>query len=160
DLVRERGGEQEVLAPRGQHPENPANVADEAHVEHAIRFVQHENLDAGQVEGPALHVVEQAARRGDDDVDALAQLLDLRVHADAPEDHGRPERQVAAVRAYALADLRRELARRHQDQRPHAALRGVRYLQALQQRQREAGGLAGAGLRADENVAYFEDRRD
>ncbi len=32
--------------------------------------------------------------------------------------------------------------------------------EALQQRQREAGGLAGAGLRAGEHVAALEDRRD
>ena len=43
DLVGEGGGEQQVLALLGQHREHPADVADEAHVEHAVRLVEHES---------------------------------------------------------------------------------------------------------------------
>ena len=40
DLVRERGREQEVLAARRQQGEDPANVADEAHVQHPVGLVE------------------------------------------------------------------------------------------------------------------------
>ena len=112
DLVREGGREQQVLARRGQQGEDLADVVDEAHVEHAVGFVQHQDLDLAQVDGLLLHVVEQAAGRGDDDVDAAAQRVDLRLHADAAVDDGGLQLQVLAVGADALLDLQRELARR------------------------------------------------
>ena len=40
-----------------------------------------------EVERALAVVVEQAAGRGDEDVDAAAQLVDLRLHADAAEHH-------------------------------------------------------------------------
>jgi hypothetical protein len=43
---------------------------DEAHVEHAIGFVEHQDLDAGQVHVLLLVQVEQAARRGDQHIEA------------------------------------------------------------------------------------------
>jgi hypothetical protein len=41
---------------------------------------------ASRLRGAALHVVEQAARARDQDVDAAAQLFDLRLHAGATVD--------------------------------------------------------------------------
>ena len=64
---------------RRQQREDAADVVDEAHVEHAVGLVEHEDLDLAQVDGLLLHVVEQAPGRGDEDVDAAAQRLDLRL---------------------------------------------------------------------------------
>ena len=63
------------------------DVVDEAHVEHAVGFVEHEDLDMREVERALAVVVEQAPGRGDEDVDAAPQLVDLRLHADAAEHH-------------------------------------------------------------------------
>jgi len=41
------------------------------------RFVQHQDLDLGEVDGALFHMVQQAARGGDHDVHAAAQLVDL-----------------------------------------------------------------------------------
>ena len=65
-----------------------SHVVDEAHVEHAIGFVEHEDLDAVEIDVALLHEVEQAAGRGDEDVDAAAQRLRPAALADAAEDHG------------------------------------------------------------------------
>ena len=46
-------------------------------------------FDRVEVDAAALHVIDQAARRGDQDVDAATQRVDLRAHADAAEDGGR-----------------------------------------------------------------------
>jgi hypothetical protein len=73
---------------------------DEAHVEHAVGFVQHQRLHGREVERALLHVVEQAARRGDQDVERAREALDLRLHADTAEDHGRLHRRVLAVDAH------------------------------------------------------------
>ena len=64
-----------------------------------------------------------------------------------------------AVGREGFGDLRRQLARRRQHQRARrarAARCGCAASQALQDRQREAGGLAGAGLRRRQQVAPGE----
>ena len=68
--------------------------------------------------------------------------------------------QVFAVVARALGDLRGEFARRREHQRARRAAGAVRRIgrEPLQNRQHEAGGLAGAGLRAGEHIAARENR--
>ena len=61
-------------------------------------------------------VVEQAARRRDDDLRACAQPANLLLEADAAVDGGRADRALRAVGADALLDLERELAGRGQDE--------------------------------------------
>ena len=56
----------------GQRADDAPDVGPEAHVEHAVGFVEDEDLDLGEVEVAALDQVEQAARRGDEQVDAAA----------------------------------------------------------------------------------------
>ena len=87
DLVAEGGGEEQALLLLRQHREHLLDVVDEAHVEHPVGLVEDEDLDVREVERALAVVVEQAPRRGDEDVDAAAQLVDLRLHADAAEHH-------------------------------------------------------------------------
>ena len=156
DVVGEGGREEQALLLLGHHREDLADVADEAHVEHAIGFVEDENLDCREIDGTLLHVVEQAPRGRDQNVDAPREGVNLRVDTDATEDRERGERQVLAVGAHAFLDLHGEFARRRQHQ--HARLLRPRALalQQLQDGQREAGGLAGAGLRAGHQVALLQ----
>ena len=70
-----------------------------------------------------------------------------------------------AVGAHALLHLDRELARGHEDEAAHRMARGrvadVGFSrEQLQYRQRESGGLAGAGLRRAEQIAPGEDDGD
>ena len=51
DLVGERRREQQVLPLLRQQREDALDVADEAHVEHAVGFVEHEDLDVRQIDG-------------------------------------------------------------------------------------------------------------
>ena len=60
----------------------------------------------------------------------------------------------------AFLDLRGEFARRLEDQRARHARAGAALLQHREHRQREGGGLAGAGLRDAEHVAAREHVRD
>ncbi len=80
---------------------------------------------------------------------------DLRMLADAAEDHRQAHAVVVAIDLQAVADLQRELARRRQDERARRARLELRAVEAqpLQQRQAERGGLAGAGLGDAEHVA-------
>ncbi len=148
----------------GKLREDALDVADEAHVEHPVGLVQHQDLDVRKIDGALLVMIEQPARRRDQDVDPAFELRDLRINADAAEHHRRSLLRVLAVDANAFLDLRGEFARRGQDQRAHrlapADYRGRRTRgQPLQDRQHESGGLAGAGLRAREQIAAREHRR-
>ena len=89
---------------------------DEAHVEHPIGFIEHEDLDLAQVDGALADVVEQAARRRDHDLGAAPQAAHLAVEANAAVDGGRADGALGAVGSDALLDLQRELAGRGQDE--------------------------------------------
>ena len=147
----------------GQQLDDPLDVGQEAHVEHAVRLVEDEDLDLAEVRDLLADEVEQPARRRDEDLDAGAQGLDLRVHRHAAVDDGRAQRHGPPVRAHALVDLHRELARGDEDQGPDrmAGRREGRVRvrpEAIEDRQREGGRLAGARLRRGEDVAALRGR--
>ena len=127
----------------------------EAHVEHAVGFVEHEHFHAAQMRGTLVHKVDQAARRGDEHVDAAVERLDLRVVGNAA-DYGEDAMvRVLGDGAAHLADLLGKLARGgyHQHERSLVAL-GMPEL--VHGGQAERGGLARAGLRGGDQVAAFE----
>ncbi len=165
DLVRERGREEQRLALLRKQRDDPLDVGDEAHVEHAVGFVEDQDLDLAEVHRLLPDEVEEPPRCGDEDLDAALQFLDLRVDVHAAVDHERAQRDVLAVGFHAVVHLDRELARRREDQAAHRVQRrrealGCEGCQALQQRECEAGGLAGAGLRGSEQVTAGEDDGD
>ena len=91
----------------------------------------------------------------------LRSPADLRVDAHAAEHLQHAQRQILAVVAYALGDLRRKLAsgRKHERTR-RAVARGDVGGEPLQNGQHESRGLARAGLRAREHIAAREHRRN
>ena len=157
DVRRHGGREEQVLALLRQVFHDLADRHDEAHVEHLVGFVEDEDLDLREVGVTLAKVVEQAAGSGDDDVDAARQRLALRAMADAAEDGGDAEAELGAVGLEAFGDLRREFARRRQDERTAAAARRRLTVgrEAVEDGEGEGGGLAGAGLGDAEQVAAF-----
>jgi hypothetical protein len=162
DLAGHGGREEQVLAFLGQLAGDLADRHHEAQVQHLVGFVEHEDLDAVQVGGLFAQVVHQAARGGHDHVDAGRQGLHLRAVLHAAEDGGDRQAHVGAVGLEVVGDLRRELAGRGEDQAAEAAARGRLTVlgQAVQDRQGEGGGLAGAGLGDAQQVAARQHGRD
>ena len=93
---------------------------DEAHVQHAVGFVEHQDLHGGQIEQALLLQVEQAAGGRHQDIHAFFDAGDLRVHAHAAKDDGGGELQVFAVVTYRLFHLGREFAGGGQHECAHA----------------------------------------
>jgi hypothetical protein len=128
-------------------------------VEHAVGFVEHQQLDASELYAAAVHVVFETAGGGDGDVERLSHLVEL-----APERHAADEARgeqplAAAVAVDRLLHLHGELARGREDEHARALARErARRAQALQPRQHERGSLAAAGLRGDEEVRAGQDR--
>src|SRR5262245_19134853 len=71
---RHGGGEEQRLARERNKLADALDVGDEAHVEHAVGLVDHQQLDPGEQKPPALEMVEQPARRRDENVDAAGEL--------------------------------------------------------------------------------------
>src|SRR5260221_166499 len=60
----------------------------EAHVEHPVGLVEHEDLELVEPDMTLVHEVEEPTGRGDQDVDAAGEGIDLRLLADAAIDEG------------------------------------------------------------------------
>jgi hypothetical protein len=110
DRLGHRCGEEECLTAGGlDRGGDLADGLDEAHVEHAVGLVEDENLDGAEIDDALVHQIQQAAGRGDDDVDSAVQRALLMELADAAEDDGVIEAGFAPVDAEALRDLLGEL---------------------------------------------------
>src|ERR1700746_2401952 len=53
------------------------NIWNETHVEHAVGLIDDEKLDTRKQQSPALEMIKQPARRGDQDVDPAGKLAVL-----------------------------------------------------------------------------------
>ena len=71
DAAIHGGGEEERLALFGEGIENDLHVFAEAHVEHAVGFVEDAELDAICSEGAASEVIHDASWSADDDMSAF-----------------------------------------------------------------------------------------
>ena len=129
----------------GQRVHDAPDARPEAHVEHAVRLVQHEHLDLREAHVLVLHEVDEAARGGHEQVAAALEVLDLAVELGAAHDDDRALAGPLADHTHDLLDLRRELAGGGDDEgvRTLALLAG----DELQRGQREGGRLARARLR-------------
>ena len=161
DAVGHGGGKEQGLTLPRQQRDDPLDVRQEPHVEHPVGLVEHEDGQSVETHRLLLAEIEQAARRGDDDVRPARERVHLRLLADAAEHDRAAQLEVTPVGAEAVADLDGELARRreHKHVRPSAAMIGS-LRKPLQDGQREGGGLAGAGLRQAEEVTAGQDGRD
>ena len=156
DFRRHGGGEEQRLAGERHQFADPLDVGNEAHIEHAVGFVDDQEFDAGEQQPPALVMVEQTPGRRDQHVDAARELGVLIVERDAADDERHVELVVGAVFGEALFHLRREFARRLKDEGARHAGAGAALLQHGQHWQHERRRLAGAGLRDAEHVAPGE----
>ena len=140
--------EQHRLSLTRKFGDDPANVADESHVEHPVGLVDDEHRNRAQPDMFLLDEIEQAARRRHQDIDAPAHGFDLPALIDAAEHDGVAQPKMPPVDDQAVMDLNGEFARRSQDQGARCVRTCGQALgcQAMQERQPEGRGFAGAGL--------------
>src|SRR4051794_2930526 len=153
----ERRGEEQRLAVVAALGDDPVDGGPEAHVEHPVGLVEHEQLHVLERHVAALEEVLEAAGGRDEDVRAgrLALLLG---DADAAVGDRHLERAGVRQRAQLLDDLDRELARRGEHEGRRTG-RGVG-LEQVHHRDAEGQRLAGSGRRLGEHVAPVQDVGD
>ena len=140
-------GKEERLPGEGEDFADAFDIGDEAHIEHPVGLVDHENLDAVQQELAAFEMIEKAAWCGDHHIGATVQLLVLLLVGDAADQQRDGQLVVFAEKLEGLGDLGGEFARGFQDQRAGHSGAGASTFEARQHWKHERGGLACACLR-------------
>jgi hypothetical protein len=158
DLRRHRGGEEEGLPVLRAALDDAFHVGQEAHVEHPVHFVEHEDGEGVEAQFAGVEKIHQAADGGDDDVHAGAQVAALFAVADAAVDDGGAQVGEAAAIAEGGLHLGGEFAGGFEDD--HARADGLVGAELRENGKGERGGLARAGLRRADQVASGEDNRD
>ncbi len=156
DVRRDGGAEEEPLPALREGLEDGVEFASEAHRQHLVGFVEHEDTDAARVERLLAQVIEHAAGRAADDLRAALERLDLLAHRRAAVDGDDLDTLVLTDLLDLAADLERELARRAEHQRLHRLDR--RPHQAIDHRQPERRGLAGSGSSLNDEAAPLGSR--
>ena len=160
DLRRHGCREEQGLTGHRDQLADPLDVGNEAHVEHAVGFVDHEDINALQQQLAALGVVEQASRRRDQNVDAAVQLAILIPEGRAADQQRDVQAVVDAISVEVFLDLGSEFARRLENERARHARSPATLLKQRQHRQCEGRRLSGAGLGEAQNVTTFKHMRN
>ncbi|CAB4965472.1 unannotated protein [freshwater metagenome] len=158
DLPRHRGREEHRLPDRRDLGDDPLDVGQEAHVEHLVGFVEHKDLYLRQVKVATVREVDDAAGRSDDDIDAVAQGVDLGFVGAAAVDGEHAHAAQASGPLEVGCDLESELAGRADDE-GLGAIAVTLEVDPLEERNAEAEGLAGAGLGLSDEVLTLEGQR-
>ena len=156
------GREKQRLPLLGKERDDALDIALEAHVEHAVDFIEDEEVDTREFDVTLVDQVEKTTGAGDEDIDAAAHGIDLWSLADAAVNEGVLDFDVLAVGFEALADLGGEFTgwSEHENAWALGAKRTWVGVEFLQNRQREGGGLAGSRLGATKQVAAFKQMRN
>ena len=161
DLRRYGGREEKRVAAserrrRWHLREHEFDFVDEAHVEHAVGFVEHDCGIFGEVEALAVDEVAQTAGRADQEIRPVRERLHLRHDRRAADGADRAQGHAAREAAELVLDLLCQLARRYDDQN---------FLERLLQdliyeRDKECRGLASAGVGDADEVFALKHVRD
>ena len=125
DLGRHGRGEEQRLAVLRAAGDDVLHDGQEAHVEHAVHFIEDEDLDRVEREFAAFDEVNEAAGRGRDHIDAFFEFAALVSVADTAEKgHGAEVREAGEIAEGGL-DLRGEFAGGLEDEHAGGAAAGA-----------------------------------
>jgi len=158
DGARHGRREEEALTLLRQNLGDPPDGMDETHVEHLIGFVEHQDFDFVETQSALIEMVDETARRCNENIDASADTLSLGPERDTAEHRRDGKVLMTPIGAEAIGDLTCEFACRRQNQR--AAGLGVRLApgigQPVQDWKGESRRLSSACLREAEDIAARE----
>ena len=152
-IFGEGGGEEQGLPFGGQMVENFLNGRQKSHVQHAIRFIQHQAVQLAKIGVAAFDVIEQAAGAGDDEFHAVAQRARLLLHGDPAVDGDGAHVGMDAQFAHHGENLLHQFAGGGENHRAGAAGFRGRRDELLQDGQHKGCRFSGAGLRRAHQIA-------
>ena len=124
-----------------RQPRNDAlQIGQEAHIEHAVAFVEHECVQMIEARLVHPHVIQQPAGSSQEYLHSGPQRLFLWPHRCAPHQDADPQLCVISQSQTHVVDLLGQFSGRRDNQRPRHPQRQPQQL--LQDRQQEGGSLA------------------
>ena len=146
NLRRQRRGKQKCLSICRNFFNDASHVRQKTHIQHAIHFIEDQNIHLLQSHRALFEQIEQPTRRRREDIDTAFEFVALFAVTHAPVHERDAQISEAAVIAKRGFDLRSQLAGRldHQTSK-RAVLREQR-----QNGKSKCRGLAGAGLRGSD----------
>ena len=160
DFFRHGRREEQRLARGGQRLADFFDIGDESHVEHAVGFVDDQDLDRRQEQPATSEMIQKPSGRGDQNVRASVQLAVLVLERHAADQQRDRELVIDAELLECLMHLRGKFASRLQNERPRHSRPGPARFEPRQHRKHERRRLAGAGLRDAHDVAALIGQRD
>ena len=129
------------------------DVPDKAHIEHPVGLVEDEDFDVPQVDGPAVHMVEESSWCGNNDVNASMKSSKLPIDVYTAVNGECSDMEETAITSYRLFNLHRQFPRGRDDERADKFPFGrMLVAEAVQNWQDKGGGFARSGLSAADNV--------
>jgi hypothetical protein len=145
----------------GQQFQNFSDVANKAHVQHAIGFIQDKEVHVFEVQKALIVEIQQPSRGGHQNINASSKRPDLSVLFDSSEDHEMPQLEVATVEGEVVSNLGGKLACWSQDQRSDLPLSVVRVMrEVLENREQKGCRLSRSRLSTPEHVLAGEQWRN
>ncbi len=142
NTLRHGGREQHTLTIFRKRGQNLRDLRKESHVEHAIRFVENENMNVIQFDRPLFQVINETARGRHDHVRLIAQHLLLKMHGRATDEHRGSKSDAASNLTNHFVGLDGQFAGWEHDEGPPFDLR-----QALNHWDGKGERFSGSGLR-------------
>ncbi len=140
--------------------EDGLDVLREAHVEHLVGLVEHDDLEVAQVQRSPVEVVERTPWCRHDDVGAALERPELAADWLAAVYRQHARAHVAPVAVHRLGDLDREFAGWHEHQGEGLCPALALPEEPLQHRKRERRRLPGSRRGLPDQVAAREQGRD
>jgi len=151
-------GKAESLALARQHADDAANGREEAHVQHAISFIEDKGFDAAQRNEPAVEIIFEAAGSGDDEARAFADGVELAAFRQTTDDKSRGLRLLRAQGVILRDNLHREFPGRHKNESGDSGSSRLRQL--FHDREKERERFAGSRLGRGDDVLAFQGLRN
>ena len=110
-LRLQRGAEKHGLAfaCRRKFGDDAADIGDESHVQHTVRFINHENFRGRKIKMSAARIVNDPAGSPDENVDRIGKRVTLSLMIHAAEDYEIVQRRVFTECKRVIMNLDREL---------------------------------------------------
>ena len=162
DIVGHGRAEEQVLPILRKERHHLADIVNEAHIEHAVGLVEHEEFQRLQRNRLLVDEVQETARSRHQHVDTANQIALLADIAHATENASRRNGRKLRILLKAILHLDREFTRRQKNQRT-ASFRSTelaRIQQQLQNGEREGSRLSRTRLGNAKQVLALEQTRD
>ena len=153
------GRKKQGLALLWQGADDPLDIVDKAHIQHAVGFIEDEDFDTVQADNFLVHQIKQAPGCRHQNIDAAPNGIHLWLLTNTAKDHCMFEPAELAEFTEFFINLRRQFAGRRQHEYAYESLDGIG-AQRLNNGYDKGSGFAGAGLGATHDIPPIQDLRN